>query len=139
MEIMRLAAYFRIWNVDEWLRSITWDQLETWLEFMRREPHGEERDDLRIGALATVVLNTADIDHKAIGGMIKPKGYIAGWSRDLKYTMTSIPPELEAEIEKGASGGGNSGSASGKINLNDPVGWENFTTGLQKLAKVKGQ
>lgn len=124
---MGLAAHFRIWDIPKWLSEISWDQLEEWLEF---DPIGEERADLRIGALATVLLNTSDIDHDKIGGLIKPRGYIAGWSKDLEYTLTPMPKELKEELAKKSE-------SESVLNLSDPIGWENFATKLIKYVGVE--
>lgn len=102
---------------------------------MEDEPHGEERDDLRIGALASVIWN-CNIDTKAIGGPLQPLSYLSGWNSDRVSFLALKPKELEqAQAQSGSIVSiGNGGS--GKLNLDDPIGWENFTTGLRKFHKV---
>jgi len=35
---MRIAAHFRIWDVDTWLQTISSEQYGDWLEFFELEP-----------------------------------------------------------------------------------------------------
>lgn len=117
-----------------WLSKISWDQLERWVDFFDKEPHGEERDDLRIGALASVIWN-CNIDTKAIGGPLQPLSYLSGWNGDRVSFLALKPKKLEQD-QVGSSAGNAGNIGSGKLNLNDPIGWENFTTGLRKFHKV---
>lgn len=97
---------------------------------MRDEPHGEERDDLRIGALASVLWN-CNIDTKE-NGVIEPRDYISGWNSERVGLFMLKPKELRETEAQGASGNGN-GGGGGQLDLNDPIGWENFATGLIKV------
>lgn len=130
MAIYRLAAYFRIWDVDRWLSEITWDQLSEWLIYTGQEPVGEERDDLRIGALASVMWN-CNIDTRE--GTVVPQSYVAGFNKE-RNGIFAFCSEKGREKERGEGG-----SQTGTLDLNDPIGWENFTTGLVKaVGRKKG-
>jgi len=91
---------------------------------MEVEPIGEERDDLRIGALASVLLNL-NIDTKAVGGSLQPQSYISGWGKDLVYVLTIKPPELDEIVTSPSSSP-----------LSDPIAWENFTSELVKGKEI---
>lgn len=86
---------------------------------MAEEPIGEERDDLRIGALASVFLNM-NIDTKETGGILKPQSYISGWGEDRVYVLGVKSPEME-EAE-----------ARAKVDnsLNNPIVFDNFIANL---------
>lgn len=44
-------------NVDEMLCEISSEQLSEWMAYSRLEPWGEERDDLRMGIIASTIAN----------------------------------------------------------------------------------
>jgi hypothetical protein len=95
---------------------------------MRQEPQGEERDDLRIGALASVIWN-CNLDTSKIGGMIEPHSYLSGWNNDRVGIMAFQSQQEKERVKEESTGLG--------LNLNDPVDWENFTTGLIKAVGGK--
>ena len=66
-----------------------------WLEFMEEEPHGEERQDLRIGALGSILLNTT-LDTRDEGPLL-PDSYIAGWDNERTFYLTVKSPQLLEE------------------------------------------
>jgi hypothetical protein len=82
--------------VKKWLRDeISWDQLNDWFRFIDLEPIGEEREDLRIGALATVIRNSNVIKSEHL---TTPYRYIVG-TNDQKQTLLYLKPK---EIESGS-------------------------------------
>lgn len=85
---------------------------------MDLEPIGEERADLRMGALASVILNM-NLDTKSLGGALQPLSYISGWGRDRVYVLALKPEEI--------------GEISHSDTLNNPINWQNFKTGLIKV------
>lgn len=117
-----MAAYFKIWDVESWLETISWDQLKDWLEYVEDEPIGEERDDLRIGALMTVMYNM-NIDTRETGPL-KSHRYISGWGEDRVHALV-----LRPQMDKTDSDGNGSGDQS----LNNPTNFANFKTGLVKV------
>jgi hypothetical protein len=50
-----LARAFGRWDVDQFLREITPAQFDEWRQFYSLQPWGPERDDLRMGMLASVL------------------------------------------------------------------------------------
>lgn len=56
MFVYRLALEHGIWDVENWKRSITLDQLKRWMAFYRVEPFGQ---DWRRAARATMFTVTA--------------------------------------------------------------------------------
>jgi hypothetical protein len=54
--VYRLALEHGIWDVENWKRSITLDQLKRWMAFYRVEPFGQ---DWRRSARATMFTVTA--------------------------------------------------------------------------------
>ena len=111
--------------MEKWLQEISWDQLKDWLDYRDLEPFGEVREDLRIGALASVILNTT-IDTEKIGGMLHPYSYVSGWSEERVYSLGMVPREVEKVVEDDSD-----------KTLNNPIVWNNFVTRLQKgLRKV---
>lgn len=116
-----MAAYFQIWDVESWLETISWDQLKDWLEFVEDEPIGEEREDLRTGALMTAMYNM-NIDTKD-KGPLKSHRYISGWGEDRVHALVLRP-------EAGEKGSGN---VTGDQSLNNPTNFANFKTGLIKV------
>lgn len=121
MKIMRLAAHFRVedGDVDAWLARIPWKVLKEWLDFVDLEPIGDERDDLRIGALASVIWNT-NLDTKKMGGLLKPVRYAAGWTEDRTFVFGVLPNKPITDDTRDNT-------------LNDPVNFANFKTGLIKV------
>lgn len=90
------------------------------------EPIGEERDDLRIGALASVIYNM-NLDTRKLGGPIKAHRYITGWADDRVHMMMLVPDQTQIE-------GNLSGHQSGSDHtLNNPSVWQNFKAGLKKV------
>lgn len=109
--------------MDGWLKTITWDQLRTWIDFVDEEPIGEERADLRTGALATVIYNM-NLDTKSIGGVITPHRYVSAWGKDHEHVLALKPRETrkpDAPIDNATD-----------TTVNNPVVWENFIAGLVK-------
>jgi hypothetical protein len=84
---------------------------------MAIEPIGEERADLRVGALASVFLNM-NIDTKATGGVLQPERYVSGWGPDRVYMLAIKPPGMDQESTKEDQ------------SLNNPIVWDNFTASL---------
>lgn len=107
---------------------------------MDQEPQGEERDDLRIGALASVIWN-CNLDTKEMGGPLVPDSYIAGWKDEDRIAVLALRPKQadREDGEKQPTTKKASGSGSGSLDLNDPVDWENFTTGLIKSVGGRGR
>lgn len=101
---------------------------------MEEEPHGEERQDLRIGALGSILLNTT-LDTRDEGPLL-PDSYIAGWDNERTFYLTVKSPQLLEEERLARERGEVREQQSGgrKLDLNDPVGWENFAVGLRKMA-----
>lgn len=77
-QVYRLAAYFREWNVEGengFLRRLTLEQFWAWMEFNRLNPFLEERDDLRLAQIASLVHNANVIeksDLKSPGDFMLP-------------------------------------------------------------------
>ena len=44
-----MASDFRIWDVESWLKQISWDQLMAWYEWYTSEPRTDDRIGARIG------------------------------------------------------------------------------------------
>lgn len=63
--------------------ELTWGELCKWLSYMRQEPFGETRADLRIGALASVIAR-ANIDSKKHPNC-DPTAYRVGLTGDGEY------------------------------------------------------
>lgn len=84
---------------------------------MDLEPIGEERADLRMGALASVLLNI-NIDTKKIGGLIQPRRYITGWGDDRVYVMVLKQEDEKESVEEK------------KPDINDPSVWNSFVRDL---------
>lgn len=130
--IYRLAAYFREWDVEGpngWLSRISWDQLWRWIRYTDLEPVGDERADLRIGALASVIYNM-NLDTRKTG-VIQPYRYISGWSND-KVHMLAFRPEPE-DLVSDVMASSSAGQSSADRTLNNPTVWENFKAGLRKV------
>lgn len=93
------------------------------------EPIGEERDDLRIGALASVILSM-NIDTQALGGLLEPLRYESVTYQDRTYRMALKEPEDVRQDQQGQQ------DQAEDRTVNNPVVWENFTTRLCKAMPV---
>lgn len=111
-------------DIDAWLERISWDTLKEWLDFMDEEPIGEERADLRAGALASVLWNV-NLDTKKLGGSVKPLGYVSGVG-DGRMCVIALKPDDYQESE------GSAGGAYADQTLNDPIVWENHVAQMIK-------
>lgn len=109
-------------DIDAWLKRISWDTLSEWLTYMDEEPIGEERADLRMEALASVIWNV-NVSSKEIGGVIEPQRYVSGFNRDRVCVLMLKPKEEDTADKLGTSE---------DRTVNNPVVWRNFTTNLLK-------
>lgn len=98
---------------------ISWDQLSDWLDFTNDEPIGEERDDLRIGALGTIFWN-ANLDTKK-SGVIKADRYGLGWGTD-KIHRFGVVPGADREKDRETE----------DRSLNNPAVWNSFKESFKK-------
>lgn len=100
--------------------------MSEWIDFTHDEPIGEERDDLRIGALSSTILNM-NIDTRKIGGSIKPQDYSVGWNESRNQIFGLVPVSMQ---------GNNIISNEGK-DINDPEVWKatkaSLLSGLKKV------
>jgi hypothetical protein len=106
------------------LDRISWSQLSKWIEFRRLHPIGEERDDLRIGALGSIIWN-CNIDTRN-GKDIKADKYIVGWGRDRNHVLR-FHPERKDQV-----------NGSNDQSLNNPAVWADFKANMKAAAKGKG-
>lgn len=100
--------------------------MSEWLDFTSEEPIGEERADLRTGALATVIWNTS-LDTKKMGGQINPTRYVVGWGRDRNHIMTLKPKEkIQTDTENLPD-----------QTLNNKSKWSDFKANMKAYARTK--
>jgi hypothetical protein len=86
--LYRLAAHFKVWNVEELARSITIKQVQQWLAFHRIEPIG--LDWLRT-AKSTVLIA------KAFGCDLSPEAvemFLPTYNPDREMTEDEMQAEL---------------------------------------------
>lgn len=112
-------------DIDAWLSRISWDTLSELLQFVDEEPIGEERADLRMGALASVLWNV-NVSTKEIGGLIEPFGYVSGFGKDRVCVLTLKPKEDEDTDVTSKIG------TDEDRTLNNPTVWANFKTQMIK-------
>lgn len=55
--LYRFAALMKIWDVEGLAESMSYRQFVKWGEYYNTEPFGEERADLRMGILASTLVN----------------------------------------------------------------------------------
>lgn len=102
--------------------------MQDWIAFRRLHPIGEERDDLRIGALGSIIWN-CNIDTRN-GKDIKADRYIVGWGRDRKHVMQFRPHDNS--LENDSDGSETDGS------LNNPAVWAELKANIKAAAKGNG-
>jgi hypothetical protein len=95
------------------------------------EPIGDERDDLRIGALASVIYNM-NLDTRKTG-VIKSYRYVTGWGNDKVHMLALEPNAEDAKAANQGSGYGPGSGSGSDCTLNNPIVWENFKAGLKKV------
>lgn len=70
----------------EWVLDLTDEELETWIGYMRLEPFGPLRDDLRSGTTAAILVNTN-----------RAKGARAVGPADLFSTLRPFKPRAKSK------------------------------------------
>lgn len=112
--------------MDKWLKEISWQQLCEWIEY--KDDYGEERNDLRMGAIASLLVNL-NVDTRKIGGNTRPNRYISTWDDKRDYHLV-----YQYDI-KSNSDDNNKLKTSNRLTKES---WENIKTGFAKaFGRVK--
>jgi len=87
----RIAKELSIWDVDGMLEWMPLRLFLEWCAYFRVEPFGEERDDLRSGVIASVIVNALSKNGKAT-----PSDFVLFSSRPKRKSSDVLRKKLMA-------------------------------------------